>query len=521
VGDWGSDCAFSVDSNSGSCSAKKLVQRGTLQRFCVSPEQQQRMPLSEGGLYSGFRAVRGSFGGCLHWVRKFATEVPLSPTMRRALALAERTDGALRGPDASKLVVDRAPVVDSSGHSVRAREVLGVHSFYARRSNFQIRQPAGSQEFGVTFTDHMLLVRYRGGHWMDPLITSRRPLELDPASSSLQYGLQIFEGLKAYRPDPVGPETEDVVRLFRPQENLQRMYRSAARLALPLFDTGSMLRLIEEYVRIEADWVPVRAPDENFRAVSLYLRPCLISTDARLGVRRAEEALFYVIASPSLGGYYSAANNAGVTLLATEEFVRAWPGGVGDTKCGGNYALSLVAQELAHAEGCHQVLWLDPDRNVTEAGVMNFFAVTSSGEVVTAPLSKGLILPGVMRSAVIQLIEQGRFPPGANHSSWRLVERSLSVDELVQGIEQGRIVEAFGTGTAAMICPVAAVKYRGRTFRLPEASDAKRRLTWQLSRALEHLFFDPDPHFAAHPWIHTVHVRRIPQHASASHTQFG
>ncbi|KAK4531496.1 hypothetical protein CCYA_CCYA08G2353 [Cyanidiococcus yangmingshanensis] len=454
-------------------------------------------------------------------VRSSTSTVTLSQTMRRALALAERVEKGPYGPQPSPLSVERSRAVDAQGHSLRARAALGRHSFYQRSSETEELQTSGSQEFGVTFTDHMLLVRYREGRWETPAIVVRRPLELDPGSSSLQYGLQIFEGMKAYRPDPAGPETEDVVRLFRPRENLQRMYRSAARLALPLFDTETMLHLIEEYVRTEADWVPVRDLPDDLRPVSLYLRPCLISTDARLGVRRAKEALFYVIASPSLGGYYSGADPAGVALLATDEFVRAWPGGVGDAKCGGNYALGLVAQELAHAEGCHQVLWLDPERNVTEAGVMNFFVVTSAGEVLTAPLGEGLILPGIIRSAVIELIRGGSVPAQANGQPWQVVERSLHIEDLIRGIEDGRIVEAFGTGTAAMVCAVAAIKYRGRTYRLPEVADNHQRLSIRLGKAFERLLFDPGRETSAHPWIHTVQIKPTPRVASASRTQFG
>jgi branched-chain amino acid aminotransferase len=469
----------------------------------------------------GWRACAGLFSGRGRPVRLWSSGVALSTTMRRAIALAERLERGPYGPDPLELSVERSPGVDGCGHSVRACAALGRQSFYQRGWKPGEQHLGGSQEFGVTFTDHMLLVRYHEGHWGKPAIVSRRPLELDPGCSSLQYGLQIFEGMKAYRPDPVGSESGDVVRLFRPRDNLQRMYRSAARLALPLFDPEAMLRLIDEYVRVEADWVPVRDLPDDSRPVSLYLRPCLISTDARLGVRRAKEALFYVIASPSLGGYYSGTDHAGVTLLATDEFVRAWPGGIGDAKCGGNYALGLVAQELAHAEGCHQVLWLDPQRNVTEAGVMNFFVVTSAGEVLTAPLEEGLILPGVMRSAVVQLIRDGVISERARGQRWKVTEHSLHIDDLVRGIENGTFVEAFGTGTAAMICPIAAVKYRGQTYWLPQENDRDQRLSFHLEKAFERLFFDPSPKISAHPWIHTVQIRVTPQAASASRTQFG
>ena len=445
--------------------------------------------------------------------------------MRASIALAEQRQRPVRGPHADRLEVERAVDSVENGGPTRAMRLLGAYCHYTERGAQpgEPRPDPRMGEFGRTFTDHMLECAFRQGEWQAPRIVPRHALALDPGASSLQYGLQIFEGMKVYRPKRPhwSAPTPDMVRLFRPLENMRRLCRSAARLALPLFDAHAMLQLVEEYVRVEAAWVPQCDADEEALTPALYLRPTLISTDARLGVRRPSEALFYVIASPALGSYYSGNNHAaatGVTLFATDAFARAWPGGVGDAKCGGNYALGLVAQELAIAEGCQQVLWLDAQQRVTEAGVMNFFVVFDDGEVCTPPVDTGMILPGVTRDSVLQLIRGGAVGAAPGGRAWRVHERALPIDELTRGIVSGRVVEAFGTGTAATISPVAGIRYRQREYRFEAPA---RPLSTALKRAFDHICYGDESALEAHPWLHPVYGSGRPAAASASHTQFG
>lgn len=461
----------------------------------------------------------------------------MSDTLRVSVALAEklqRRDGGAMGPRADRLTVQRV----SECGAPRALGPLYVPAAPPAPPAITSEEKADDARrnvgFGTVFTDHMLQCSYRSGEWGVPRIVPRAPLQLDPAASVLHYGLEVFEGLKAYRPDD--DADSDTVRLFRPMRNVMRMYRSAARLALPIFEPAEMLSLLEEFVRLEAPWVPRR--DANAPQASLYLRPALISTDPRLGVRRSGEALLFVLASPALGDYYADTNaRDGITLLASDAFTRAWPGGVGDAKCGGNYAPGLVAQELAAAEGCHQVLWLHENR-VTEAGVMNFFVVMDDGEVVTPSLN-GMILPGLTRDSVTQLVRARRY------GNARMSERDMSIDELVDAIESGRAVEAFGTGTAAVVSPVSGIKYKNRMYAFPRPARAPAEqggdappplpLSAALKRDLEELFYGAAG--AAHEWIHPIKLRRrapaqsLPARdrhsndtraaASASRTQFG
>ena len=195
------------------------------------------------------------------------------------------------------------------------------------------------------------------------------------------------------------------------------------------------------------------------RGYSLYLRPTLISTQRTLGVGPPGSALLYVIASP-VGPYYPTGFKA-VSLEATSYAVRAWPGGVGDKKLGANYAPCIVPQMQAASRGFHQNLWLfGEEEYVTEVGTMNFFVVlrdeAGNKELVTAPLD-GTILPGVTRDSVLGLAKDRLVPQGCKVS-----ERHLTMKDLATAEEQGRLVEAFGSGTAAIISPVRDISWHGR-----------------------------------------------------------
>lgn len=242
--------------------------------------------------------------------------------------------------------------------------------------------------FGAVKSDHMLEIDWdvQTG-WTAPRIVPYHALEIDPAASVLHYGLEAFEGMKAYL-DPSGK-----ARLFRPDLNMNRLSHSMERLAFPKLDKDAFVECIKTLVRIDKDWIP---RGEGF---SLYLRPTVIGTWPFLGVHAAHRIKLFCIACP-VGPYYPEGFKP-VKLLADDKHVRAWPGGVGDAKVGGNYAPTIAVQAEAAARGFTQVLWLfgeGKEKLVTEAGTMNFFALwkdAKSGRptLVTAPLD-GTILPG-------------------------------------------------------------------------------------------------------------------------------
>ena len=287
--------------------------------------------------------------------------------------------------------------------------------------------------FGKIFTDHMFIADYsREKGWYNARIIPFANISLHPASTVLHYGSEIFEGLKAYR------RADGKVQLFRPLENIRRMNNSAERLCLPQMPEEDMLQALLTFVALEQDWTP-SAP-----GTSLYLRPFLYGNDETLGVHAVHNATFVIIASP-VGSYYAEGINP-VRIMIEDEDVRAVRGGTGYAKCGGNYAASNRAGERAAQKGYSQVLWLDgvEHKYVDEVGAMNVFFVID-GVVVTPSLQEGNILPGVTRNSCIQLL---------NTLGYKVEERKLELAEIIEAYKNGKLNEAFGTGTAAVISPM-------------------------------------------------------------------
>lgn len=291
--------------------------------------------------------------------------------------------------------------------------------------------------FGKYFTDHMVSITWtQKDGWEDIEVIPYGPIALDPASSVLHYGQEIFEGLKAYR----APNAE--IQLFRVVENAKRFQDSARRLALPELPIGMFQRAVEELVRIDADWVP-KGED-----TSLYIRPFMYADESFLGVRAAQKVRFLVIASPA--GPYFAGGVKPVSIWLSENYSRAGEGGTGAAKCGGNYAASLLPQEEAAAHGCAQVMFLEAGSKDTidELGGMNLFLVTSDKKLITPALT-GNILPGITRDSLIQL---------AKDRGYEVQERRVTVTEWRQGVAEGNVTEAFACGTAAVITPIGKLK---------------------------------------------------------------
>ncbi len=293
--------------------------------------------------------------------------------------------------------------------------------------------------FGNYFTDHMFMMDYiEGQGWIDPRIIPYQNLSLDPAAMVFHYAQEVFEGLKAYR------AADGRILLFRPDENMKRMNVSNDRLDIPALDEAFCIKALKELIKVEQDWVP------SAEGTSLYIRPFIIAVDPSLGVHRASHYYFIIILSP-VGAYYPEGLNP-VKIYVESEYVRAVKGGVGFTKTGGNYASSIKAQ--SKAEGMHytQVLWLDgvERKYIEEVGTMNvFFKI--DGKIVTPGL-EGSILSGITRKSSIEILK-----------SWgyEVEERKLSIDEVEQAYRDGKLEEAFGTGTAAVISPIGELNYNG------------------------------------------------------------
>jgi branched-chain amino acid aminotransferase len=326
--------------------------------------------------------------------------------------------------------------------------------------------------FGKIVTDHMLIYDWtRGRGWHDHRIVPYGPLDLDPAALVLHYGQQVFEGLKAYYGH------DGAIHLFRPRDNMARLNRSARRLCLPEVDVDDVMTGLRELILLEKDWIP------RAEGASLYIRPTMIASEAVLGVKVASEVMFYIIVGP-VGAYY-AEGFAPTKIMVTDKYVRASVGGVGEAKTCANYAASLLAAEEAYAKGYTQVLWLDAcdKKSIEEVGTSNIF-FKFKDELATPALT-GSILPGITRDTALALARDR----GENVS-----ERRITIDEVVAGCRDGSLVEAFATGTAAVISPVGEINYQGESFVVGDGGVGR------LSRNLYEEILDiqygrrPDPH---------------------------
>lgn len=296
--------------------------------------------------------------------------------------------------------------------------------------------------FGKVFTDYMFTAVYRKGQgWVETKISKYGPLALDPAAVTLHYSQEIFEGLKAYAAD------DKRILLFRPEENAKRMYDSAERICMPPFPVESFVEAVTTLVNLEKRWIPQAS------GTSLYIRPTLVGTGAALGVHPADEYLFFIILTP-VAAYFKEGFKP-VSLYVEDYFIRSAVGGVGNAKTGGNYAASLLAGAKAEEKGFSQVLWLDARERkyVEEVGAMNIFFVF--GQKLVTPNLGGSILPGITRKSIIEL---------ARSLGYTVEERPIPITEIIEGLSNGSLTEAFGSGTAAVISPVGSLFYQDRDY---------------------------------------------------------
>ena len=294
--------------------------------------------------------------------------------------------------------------------------------------------------FGKIFTDHMFEMDYNEKNgWHNAAIRPVEDLQIHPASMFIHYGQAVFEGLKAFR-----QESGDLV-VFRPDKHFARLNNSSRRVCIPEIDVDFAIEALKELINIDKDWIPTKQGD------SLYIRPFIFGSDPFLGVKPAKEYKLILLLSP-VGAYYPEGFKP-VKILVTDEYVRAVRKGLGDCKTPANYAASLLAGQEAVKRGFTQVLWLDgvEQKYIEEVGTMNIF-INLKNEIVT-PRLNGSILPGVTRRSVIEILREWKM---------NIVERDITIDEVVNAYEKGNLIGLFGTGTAAIISSVGWMTYKNK-----------------------------------------------------------
>ena len=295
--------------------------------------------------------------------------------------------------------------------------------------------------FGSDFSDHMFIQQHAVDKgWYDSVIEPYHNLSLDPSAAVLHYSQEIFEGMKAYRRKDGG------VNLFRPMENMKRFNRSAKRMVMPEVDPDFHLNALKKLIELDQAWVP------NEHGASLYIRPAMIASSSKLGLGAAANYIHFIITGPA-GSYFKGGFKP-IPVYVADEYRRAVVGGVGEAKTGGNYAASLYISEEVAKQGYSQVLWLDAieGKYIEEVGAMNICFVYEGKQIVTPELS-GSILPGITRDSILKL---------APELGYEALEARLNINDILQDIDNGKITEVFGCGTAAVISPIGELCYQDK-----------------------------------------------------------
>lgn len=309
-------------------------------------------------------------------------------------------------------------------------------------------------KFGANFSDYMVDIDYENGVWNEPVIQPFQDLTISPACSALHYGQAIFEGMKAYK------TVDGKVVLFRPKKNAARFNLSAVRMSMPELPEETFLESLKKLVSLERDWVPSKD------GYSLYLRPYMFANDPYIGVRTSQNYKFIIFCSP-VGKYYGKK----IRVKVAEKYVRAVEGGTGFAKAAGNYAATLYPALKVAKDGFDQILWTDAyeHKYVQEIGTMNFFTIID-GVAYTPPVD-GQILEGVTRDSVITLLKDRGID---------VIEKPVSINEIADAFDKGKLDDAFGTGTAASVAPIAEINYKGKALIIDENKSIAESVKQQL-----------------------------------------
>ncbi|MFT3911150.1 MAG: branched-chain amino acid aminotransferase [Ferruginibacter sp.] len=295
-------------------------------------------------------------------------------------------------------------------------------------------------EFGKYISDHMLVCDYANGEWKTPQILPYTNLSLSPAALALHYGQTVFEGMKAFRME------DGRINIFRMDKHYDRFVKSLQRMCMAVIPKEIFTEGLMQLIGLDKAWVP-SAP-----GTALYIRPFMIASEERFGVKVSDEYRFIIFSGPVPSLYADP-----IKVKVETEYVRAAKGGTGYAKCGGNYGASFYPTKMAKEEGFDQVLWTDSTEHkyIEESGMMNVMFVIND-TLVTPPLSDS-ILDGVTRDSLLEI---------ARDLGYKIAERPISVPELETAFHRGTISEAFGAGTAAVVAPIKTIRIGDIDFHL-------------------------------------------------------
>lgn len=309
-------------------------------------------------------------------------------------------------------------------------------------------------EFGKIPTDHMFIAEYKNGAWQDGKIMPFGNLSLSPFTLALHYAQSVFEGMKAFW-------SNEKAMVFRPEAHYDRLTSTMQRMCMPTIPREFFLEAVSAFAALEKNWIP------KVEGGALYMRPFVFASEARVGVKIADEYIFLIVACPSVPMYTQP-----LSVKVETVFTRAADGGTGDAKCAGNYGAVFYPTQQAKKEGFDQVIWTDAKTHnyIEESGTMNVMMVKNG--VLTTPPTSGTILKGITRDSLLTIARDMAIP---------VEERKISVQELEDGLSDGSITEVFGTGTAAVVIPINKIGIDGKGFDITGSFETMGRLNKKLT----------------------------------------
>ncbi|MBK5280317.1 MAG: branched-chain amino acid aminotransferase [Bacteroidia bacterium] len=331
-------------------------------------------------------------------------------------------------------------------------------------------------EFGKYMADHMVVADFKNGRWHEPTIVPFGDMMMSPAMLSLHYGQSIFEGMKAFWTN------NGQINIFRPHKHHSRMNKSLDRMCMPQVSEEMFIQSLHTLIELDKDWIP------KSEGSSLYVRPFMFAYEARLGVKVADHFKFIIINSP-----VAAYQTKPYRLKVEDYYVRTAEGGTGFAKCAGNYGGAFYPTQIAREEGFDQILWTDHKEHkyIDEVGMMNVMFVIN-GKLVTPKLTT-TILDGVTRDSILTLAKDMGMP---------VEERRVSLEEIEVGLKNKTVTEAFGTGTAAVVAPIAVIRMNGHDLEIPVAGS--NSFQQRVKQKLQNIRMGSEPD--VHEWNYLITV---------------
>jgi branched-chain amino acid aminotransferase len=327
--------------------------------------------------------------------------------------------------------------------------------------------------FGKTPTDHFFMAEFKNGNWQNIRIEPFSNISMSPLALCFHYGQTVFEGMKAFRTQ------KGDISIFRPFDHHHRFNKSLERMCMAQVPEEIFISGVETLVSLDREWLHTDTGN------ALYIRPFMIASEAKIGVKVSEEYLFMVVCSP-IDKYYS----KNLKVKVETEFSRAAEGGTGNAKCGGNYGGAFYPTALANKQGFDQIIWTDAKENryLEESGTMNIMFFIDN--VLITPALNNTILSGITRNSILSI---------ARDMGMKVEETKISYADLEDAFHRNKTVEAFGVGTVAVVSPIESIIIHGKEYKTRVDPESKM---YRLKQRLEEIRTGKYPD--NHGWNHLL-----------------